>query len=80
MSPDPKDEFLKNLGIRIKQSRIDKNMTLQELSDAVGYTNRSTIATIEAGKQDITSFKLFAISKVLNVSTDYLLGIENGGI
>lgn len=67
-----REKYLIDFGRRLKMARKAKNMTLQELADAVGYTNRSTIATIEAGKQDITASKLQAIARVLEVSPYYL--------
>lgn len=70
---ETKDEMLKNFGNRIKMLRKERGMTMEQLAFASGYTNRSSIATIEAGKRDISNSKVIAIAKALDVSPYYLI-------
>ena len=61
---------------KIKRRRIELGMTLQELADKVGYTNRSSIHLIENGKRDITQSQVEVFAKALNVTPAYLMGWE----
>lgn len=67
-----KEEMLKEFGNRVKLLRKQKGMTMEELALAAGYTNRSSIATIEAGKRDISNSKVIAIANALGVSPYFL--------
>lgn len=66
------------IGERIKQARIQANMSQKELSDKLElmavYTCRGSISRIENGKRAVTDIEIDAISKVLNVSLDFLFG------
>ena len=59
----------------IKRLRIQNNMSQAELAEAVGYTDRSSIAKIEKGEVDLSQSKIEAFANVLHVSIDYLLGL-----
>lgn len=60
---------------------------LQEIRVKNGYTQESLAAELKTDKRQITRWengesipggeKLYEISRVLNVSTDYLLGLSN---
>ena len=67
-------EFLKDFGMRIKNLRIDKGMTQDELAQKVGYTSRSSINKIELGLVDIPQSKIVAIADALNTTPAYLMG------
>ena len=73
-------EELNFIGGQIKEARIKAGMSQKELSDKLElmavYTCRGSISRIENGKRAITDFEIDAISKVLNVSLDYLFGRE----
>lgn len=58
----------------IKNRRIDIGMSQQELADLTGYTDRSSIAKIEAGKVDLTQTKILKIANALNTSASILMG------
>ena len=62
--------------IRIKELREHRNMSQQELAELTGYTDRSSIAKIEAGKVDLTQSKVIAIAKALRTTPAYLMGWE----
>lgn len=65
-----------SLGERIKQARIAAGLTQQQLGDAISV-NKSTIAGYERDGREPDALKLIAIAKVLNVTGDYLLDIED---
>lgn len=50
---------------RIKLARVERNLTQQELADAVGVT-RQTISLIEKGKYNPTLKLCLAICRTLN--------------
>lgn len=61
------------MGNRIKNKRIELNMTQEELAIKSGYTSRSSINKIELGLVDIPQSKISAIASALNVPPAYLL-------
>lgn len=61
---------------RIRDLRIEKNMTQEELAKAAGYTGRSAINKIEKGEVDIPRSKIIAIAKALDVSPLYIAGFD----
>jgi len=58
----------------IKLLRKQKGWTQEELATRMGYTDRSTIAKIEAGKVDLQRSKIFEFAKVFGVSPSDLMG------
>ena len=68
------------IGDRIKEARINANMSQKTLSEKLElmavYTCRGSLSRIENGRRAITDIEIDAISKVLNVSLDYLFGRE----
>lgn len=65
------------LNERIKQCRETLGMSQAELAELLGYSDRSTIAKIEKGTNDITQSKIEAFAKVLHTTPAYLMGWEN---
>ncbi|MGN0663932.1 MAG: helix-turn-helix domain-containing protein [Negativibacillus sp.] len=63
--------------IRIKQLRQARKMSQGELALKTGYTDRSTIAKIEAGKIDLGQKKLIVFAEALETSTAYLMGLTD---
>ena len=65
-------------GTRVKIARLEKKLTQQELSAKLEtlavYIDRASISKIEQRKRILTDIELIAISKVLDVSIDWLLG------
>ena len=69
---------MKVFGERLRQLRIKRNMTQEELG--LIFTpplSQSTCGTYENGKRQPTLENLVIISKYFNVTTDYLLGITD---
>lgn len=59
---------------RIKARREELGMSQNELAKRLGYKDRSTIAKIEAGINDITQSKIEAFAKALNTTASDLMG------
>lgn len=59
---------------RIRQRRKELNMTQDELAQKLGYKDRSTIAKIESGLNDLTQSKIFAFANALSTTSNWLMG------
>lgn len=73
-------EKLNIIGSRVKEARTKAGLSQKQLSEKLEllavYTCRGSISRIENGQRAITDIEIDAISKVLNVSLDYLFGRE----
>lgn len=71
-------EQLNIIGGKIKQAREQKGYSQKQLSEKLEllavYTCRGSISRIENGRRAVTDIEIDAISKVLDVSLDYLFG------
>ncbi len=67
---------IEGLDKKIRELRVRKGLTQQELSDRIGMT-RSIASVYENGFRMPTYGKLIKLARELDVSTDYLLGFEN---
>ena len=61
------------VGDRIRDARLAKGMTQEELAKRCGYTNRSTISKIEKNVCETRLSTVEKIAKVLDVDPDYLV-------
>ena len=61
---------------RIKETRILRGMSQEELAIKSGYAGRAAINRIEKGEIDLPRTKLIAIAKALDVTPAFLLGYE----
>ena len=61
---------------RIKELRLARNMTQKELADMLGV-DRTAVVKYETGKNGPTSEILIKLSKIFNVSLEYLLGVDD---
>lgn len=68
MNEDQRKQHLLEFGNRIKQLRLERDMSQDELAKRSGYGSRSTINKIELGINDIPQSKIKAIAEALNVS------------
>lgn len=59
---------LKTLGTHIRQIRIEKKLTQEQLADLAGVSE-NTIVTLESGKLNTTVATCFDIAKALGVET-----------
>lgn len=62
------------LGERIRQRRKELGLSQADLAGLLSYGDRSTIAKIESGKNDLTQSKIAAFAKVLNTTPSFLMG------
>lgn len=67
-----KDEFTKHLSKRLKEIRVSKKMTQQELAEKAGL-HLTYIGHLELGKYHPTTFVIWKIAKALGISTDKLI-------
>lgn len=66
------DSELRNVARpRVKEARLKNNMT------QAAYIDRASISKLEQQKRIITDIELITISKILNVSIDWLLALNN---
>lgn len=69
-------EQLNIIGEKIKEARVKKGYSQQQLSDKLElmavYTCRGSVSRIENGKRAVTDIEIDAISKVLDCSLDFL--------
>ena len=63
----------KNIGIKLKEFRKEKNITQEELANILNTTH-STISAYESGKTTILTAFAYEICKSYNISMDYLCG------
>lgn len=72
-----KSDNLNVVGNVVQQLREDKNLSYQELSDKLMLygidISKMGLSRIEKGKRTVTDFELCGLSKVFNVSLDYLV-------
>lgn len=64
-----------DFGNILKTLRLKKNLTQAELAQKLGLT-KSVISAYETGLRLPSYDVLIHIAKILNVTTDYLLGME----
>jgi len=69
-------ETSKQIGQRIKKLREEIGISQQDLADRLGVL-RPTISQMENGKRKISVDELIKLSKILNTSIPYLMGLEN---
>lgn len=62
------------LYINIKNERLKNGWNQTELAKRVGYSDKSMIAKIEAGKVDLPQTKIRAFANVFGVTESYLMG------
>ena len=62
------------IGKRIREKREAIGMTQEELAAKLGYKNKSSIAKIETGANDIVQSKVIEFANVLHTTVSYLMG------
>ena len=63
-----------NLGEKLKQLRLEKNLTQKQLADRLGVA--ISISSYESDTRCPTFDTLIKYARIFHVSTDYLLGLE----
>ena len=67
--------YMKDLGQKLKDLRLEKGLTQAEVSKKLGLT-RTAIANYELGIREPSLEILKKICKFFEVSSDFLLGLE----
>ena len=62
------------IGDRIRQRRIELNMSQDELAKKVGYKSRSSINKIESDGRGLPQAKIVTLAKALETTPSYLMG------
>ena len=65
------------IGERIRKRRLELGMTQEELAKTIGFKSRSSINKIEIGSHQLPRKRIVASAIALNVSIDYLLGLDD---
>ncbi|MCQ2530126.1 MAG: helix-turn-helix domain-containing protein [Lachnospiraceae bacterium] len=60
---------------KLKDLRVEKRLTLEELSKAIGISSSALNNYENDDYKDISHYSIVALAKFYNVSTDYLLGL-----
>lgn len=68
-------ELLKKIGARIREIRVSKGVTQQQLAVVAFDSDKSNISRIESGKVNVSIFTLHKIAIHLNVSLSDLVDI-----
>jgi transcriptional regulator with XRE-family HTH domain len=65
-----------NFGERVHLMRRRRKMTQKELGEAIGVS-KTTIFRMESGEFSDASQQIALMARALNVSADYLLGLQD---
>lgn len=68
-----KNEYCAEVGRRIRELRVARGMTQEELATALGKSGRSYISKIELGDRDIDHCEIARLSAVLNATPGYIV-------
>lgn len=66
---------LEKFAERLKELRLEKNLSIQSLAKEVGIGS-SSLCRWENCQADIKSSQLVMLAKFFGVTTDYLLGLD----
>lgn len=67
------DQQLQEIGARLKQARLEKNLTQAQLAEAADISV-SFLSNLETGRQTMNIKTLATLLDILNISADWLLG------
>ena len=65
--------FSQKLGERLKKVRESLGLTLNEVSDKIGFNNYQTLSSIEDGSREVKAHELAALAKVYLKDINYFL-------
>ena len=58
---------------RLKELRIEKGFTMQEVAKKMKLKSRGTYSDIEHGKSNLTTQNAYILANIYNINVDYLL-------
>ena len=73
---DLMEDLLKRIGDRVRQARLAKKMSQAELAEVIDVSP-SFVSIIESGKQGMNIRAFASICDALDISADWLLGIDS---
>lgn len=62
---------------RLKELRLEKGYTMQEVAKKIDINNRSNISEIEHARSGLNIDRALKFSNLYNVSLDYIYGLSN---
>lgn len=65
------------VGERIRQRRLELELTQEELAKRLGYKTRTAISNVEKGKEDLTTTRVRKFADALGVTPEYLMGWDD---
>ena len=68
--------LIKEFGLRIKQLRIEKNISQEKLSSLTGF-HRTYVGMIERGERNISLVNIAVFAKVFEISISELLDLTS---
>lgn len=75
---DAAKDVLDRVGLRLREQRRQRGLTLADLSDRTGI-NESTLSRLESGTRKATLEMLLALAEVYAVPLDHLVGAPRSG-
>lgn len=75
----PKKEQMHTVGERLKNIRIEKNLTITEVSQKTGIS-KGNLSSIENNKNKPSAQALVLLSELYGVTTDWILKGESQGL
>ena len=64
----------------IRRRRIELELTQDQLAERLGYSGKSMIAKIEAGKVDLSQSKIVAFAEALQTTPARLMGWDDNSV
>lgn len=64
-----------DFAVRLKELRLEKNLSIQELSRQIGIGS-SSLCRWENRQADVKGTQLIVLARFFSVTVDYLLGLE----
>ncbi len=75
------DELNAEIGARIKEIRLKRNISQDVLAEKIGVCNGAHLSNIERGYSGISIKKLISICEALNIEADYILfGVSSNNV
>lgn len=71
-----KEDILKQFGQRLKEIRLSRGMSQQDLANKIS-TSKSVISGYESGRNDPAQSVVIKLADALDVSINYLMGQNN---
>ncbi len=70
---DNRNSIIQRFGEKIRTLRLSRNLTLNDVAQACGYSSHGYISELETGKKIPTAELVVLVARLFEVSTDDLL-------